>query len=196
MNSDLMRSHKIVVAGVGGQGAITVAQLLMGAAWHGGFYALQSEVHGMAQRGGSVTAQVIFDRKPVTSPLIMEGTSDLLIGLEPLETLRYLSLLSRDAKLIVSNEPIVNMNGYPDDKKLFNELSAISGVEIIDTKEHSKTLNNKKSGNMVILGRASKFLPIEQRFWHQAIRERFQSKGEDVIQKNLEAFEFGREKLV
>ncbi|MBF0441641.1 MAG: indolepyruvate oxidoreductase subunit beta [Oligoflexales bacterium] len=195
MNAETNRSHKIIVVGVGGQGAITVAQLLMGAAWTGGYHALQSEVHGMAQRGGSVTAQVIFDKKPVTSPLIMEGTGDLLIGLEPLESLRYLALLKKDARLVVSNEPIINMDNYPDEQGLFSELSKISGIEIIDTRAHAKTLNNKKSGNMVILGKASCYLPIEISVWRDAIAARFSSKGDEVIRKNIEAFEFGREKI-
>ncbi len=186
------RTYKVIIAGVGGQGAVTVAQLVMRAAWKAGHHALQSEVHGMSQRGGAVNAQVLFDKEPVTSPLIMEGTGDVLIGMEPLESLRYLSLLKTDAKLAVSNKPIINMDNYPDTDKLFHDLENISGVTLVDTDKHAKELGNPRAGNIILLGLASKELPIEVDVWNSVLQERFGAKGQDVVDKNMAAFEFGR----
>lgn len=192
MNNNTDKTYKVIIAGVGGQGALTAAQLILGAAWKDDYHALQSEVHGMSQRGGAVNAHVLFDKRPVTSPLIMEGTGDLLISLEPLEALRYLSFLKKEATLVVSNEPIVNMENYPEEAKLFKELSSISNTHVIDTREHAKALNNKRSGNMVLLGKASQYLPISTDKWKEVIVERFQSKGDAVVEKNIAAFLFGQ----
>lgn len=185
-------TYKVIIAGVGGQGAVTAAQLIMGAAWNGDYHALQSEVHGMSQRGGEVNAQILFDKRPVTSPLIMEGTGDVLIGLEPLESLRYLHLLKKDAVLVVSTETIVNMDNYPCDKELFEALQRVSGTQLVDTKAHAKTLQNKRAANIILLGKTSNYLPLDAQMWEDAIRFRFKSKGEEVVQKNIEAFRFGR----
>lgn len=186
------RTYKVFIAGVGGQGAVTAAQLVMGAAWHAGYHALQSEVHGMSQRGGAVNAQILFDKRPVSCPIVMEGDGDLLIGLEPLESLRYLQYLKQDARLVVSTEPVINMDGYPEEDQLIKALESVEGTELIDTKAHAKTLENKRSGNMVLLGKASNYLPIDAEMWKKAIAERFKSKGEKIVEQNIKAFEFGR----
>lgn len=182
----------VIVAGVGGQGAITVSQLILGAAWKSGYYTLQSEVHGMSQRGGSVNAQILFDKKEVTSPVIMEGRGDLLIGLEPLETLRYLNLLDEGAFVISSVSPIKNMMTYPEIGKIIAELKKIPGVLLIDTEKLSVELDNKNAGNMILLGVASKHLPFEDNTWYEVINERFEGKSEVLIKKNIEAFEYGK----
>lgn len=188
----MSKPYEVIIAGVGGQGAVTVAQLVLGAAWRAGFNALQSEVHGMSQRGGSVNAHVIFDKGPVTTPIAMEGSAQLLIGMEPLESLRYLNLLSQDANMVVSNKPIINMDGYPQEDKLFAALEQIPGVELIDTDRHAKELNNSRAGNIVLLGLASNYMPIDLDVWKGVIRERFAGKGDVVVEKNIVAFEHGR----
>ena len=186
------KAHGIVIAGVGGQGALTLAQLVLGAAWRSGYYVLQSEIHGMSQRGGAVNAHIIFDKKPVTSPILTEGSAELLIGLEPLETLRYLSLLTKDAKVVSSKTPIINMGGYPEEEDIFKALEKVSNIDLIDTVASAKELNYRHAGNMALLGVASKSIPIEMDIWEKIIAERFQTKGEKVIEQNIKSFKYGR----
>lgn len=185
-----------IVAGVGGQGAVTVAQLFLGAAWKSNLYTLQSEVHGMSQRGGSVSAQILFDKQPVTSPLIVDGEGDFLVGMEPLEALRYIHLIKNGAPVFVSTTPIKNMGTYPDVELLINELKKYKNVFMINSDEVEKTLGNKHAGGLVLVGMASTILPIERSIWANTIRERFLDKGERVVEKNLEAFEYGRNLMV
>ncbi len=192
MNKKKNNPYGVVVAGVGGQGTVTIAQLILGAAWKAGYYVIQSEVHGMSQRGGSVSAQILFDKKEVSSPVVMEGSGDLLIGMEPLETLRYIHLMSNDASIVSSTTPIKNMSTYPDEDKLLAQFNHIDKATLVDTEMYSKKLKNKHAGNIILLGLASKGLPIPKKVWLKVLEERFLKKGEDVINKNIEAFEFGR----
>jgi indolepyruvate ferredoxin oxidoreductase beta subunit len=187
---ELKKAQNIIIAGVGGQGAVTIAQLVLGAAWRSNYYVLQSEVHGMSQRGGEVNAQIIFDSKPVTGPVVGEGEGDLLIGLEPLETLRYVKYLSENAKIISSNAPIVNMAGYPEDQELIYELERLD-AQILNTTQIARELKNMHAGNMAVLGAAAVHMPIEKDLWAKIIEERFAVKGDRIIQKNIEAFNYG-----
>jgi len=182
-----------VVAGVGGQGAVTIAQLALGAAWMSGLHVLQSEVHGMSQRGGEVSAHILFSKNAVSSPTIEQGTGDLLLGLEPLETLRHLIYLKKDAPVVASSSPIVNMDTYPDIEKVKQLLSEINGVKLVDTDALAKELRFSQGGNIALLGAASKYLPIEDEIWIKAISERLKSKGDKIIEKNLNAFNRGKE---
>lgn len=192
MTNKIDKPIGIIIAGVGGQGTLTLAQLVIGAAWKSGLYCLQSEVHGMSQRGGAVNAHVTMDSKAVSSPLLLEGSADLLIGMEPLETLRYLNYVNKAGVVISSTSPIKNIPNYPEDASVIDEVNKIDGVKSVDTDEHSKTLKNKHAGNIILLGMASAHLPIEDKIWFQIFEERFATKGEKVIQKNIEAFNFGK----
>lgn len=185
------RLYGVIVCGVGGQGAITVAQLVLGAAWRGGYKTLQSEVHGMSQRGGSVNAQILFSKEEVTSPILMEGTGDVLVGIEPLETLRYLPLLKEDALVVSSLTPVINMAGYPDPDAVIEEVKSVDGVVTVETDKVAKELKNPHAGNIVLLGIAAKKMPFTLEHWESVIAERFQAKGEVVINKNIEAFKYG-----
>ncbi len=189
---DKNRVFGIIVAGVGGQGAITIAQLFLGAAWRAGLYTMQSEVHGMSQRGGSVNAQISISKSEVTAPLLLAGAANLLVSMEPLEALRYIPLLSKSATIITSTVPMINMDTYPELDKILSALRKTEGTILVDTNEYSKNLGNKNAGNMILLGIASNYTPIEQDIWHQIIEERFRSKGEKVVAKNIEAFEVGK----
>ena len=189
--NEFNKPFNVIVAGVGGQGAITIAQLILGAAWKAKYFVLQSEVHGMSQRGGAVNAQIIFDKSPVTGPIIGDGEGDLLIGIEPLETLRYLSMMSENSHIISSDLPLVNMSAYPDPKDVMNSLKKVNGI-IVDAESCTAKLEYKHATNMCLLGAASNFLPIDASIWNIIITERFRNKGEDVIKKNIEAFEYGK----
>lgn len=186
------KTHKIIIAGVGGQGAVTAARLIMVAAWLDDYHALQSEVHGMSQRGGSVNAHILIDRKPVKSPLVMEASCDLLIGLEPLETLRYLPYLRTEAAIVASDEPHVNIDDYPPHEAIIGDLNKIPNTKIIGTATHAKTLGNPRSANLVLLGQAANYLPIREKMWEDSIKRCFETKGDAVIKANIEAFHFGQ----
>lgn len=185
------KAEGIIVAGVGGQGALTIAQLILGAAWKSQFHVLQSEVHGMSQRGGAVNAHILFDTEPVTSPIVMEGDAEYLVSMEPLEALRYLPFMSKTGVMVVSTTPVRNMDNYPDLEKMLEQLRSIEGVKLIDTDKYAKELKYRNAGNMILLGALSNHLPFSEEIWKQTIQERFLEKGEKVIEQNMIAFEFG-----
>ncbi len=187
------KTFGLVVAGVGGQGAVTIAQLVLGAAWMNGLHVLQSEVHGMSQRGGEVSAHILISKNKVTSPTIEKGTGDLLIGLEPLEALRHMVYLKKGAHIITSTSPVKNMDSYPEVEKVKKLLCGIEGVKMIDSEALSKEMRFPQGGTIAVLGAASGYLPIRDETWEKVISERFKSKGDKIIEKNLRAFFTGKE---
>jgi indolepyruvate ferredoxin oxidoreductase beta subunit len=186
------RTHGIVISGVGGQGALSLAQILLEALRRTGLQALQSEIHGMSQRGGSVHAHVSYADFPITSPIIDEGCADLLIALEPLEALRHVALLRMDGALVVSEEPQTAMEGYPPLDDVYAALKAVPGAHLLDTEDLARRLHHRQAGGMALLGMASHFLPVSEAIWREVITERFAAKGPRVTEKNLEAFDEGR----
>ncbi len=192
---DKPESFGLIVAGVGGQGAITIAQLVFGAAWMSGLHVLQSEIHGMSQRGGEVSAHIVLGKGAVTSPTIEEGTADLLLGLEPLESLRYVHFLKADATVISATTPIINMENYPELDSIISTLQELDNTKLVDSAMLSKELGFAQGGNMALLGMASNYLPVKNKFWKKAITERFNKKSEKIVNKNLDAFKKGRDYL-
>ncbi len=189
------RIHGIVLAGVGGQGILSMAQILLEALRRSGLHALQSEIHGMSQRGGSVQAQVCYADTPLTSPLIEEGGADLLIALEPLEALRYVSMLRISGHLVTAEDPVADMEGYPPLEDVHRALRAVRGAHLLDTESLARKLAHKQAGGMAILGLASRFLPVPEETWREVIAQRFEAKGARIVEKNLEAFSAGRQLL-
>ncbi len=189
--SDL-RIHGIVLSGIGGQGVLSLAQIVLEALRRNGFHALQSEIHGMSQRGGSVHAQVCFSDVPLTSPIIDEGCADLLIALEPLEALRYTAMLRMNGQLVVSEEPQTDMEGYPPLDDVYAALKRLRGCHLVDTEDLARRLSFRQAGGMALLGLASAFLPVSDKIWQEVITQRFEPKGARVTEKNLEAFQAGR----
>ena len=187
------RIHGIVLAGVGGQGVLSMAQIILEALRRSGLHALQSEIHGMSQLGGSVQAQVCYADTPLTSPLIEEGGADLLIALEPLEALRYVSMLRISGHLITAEDPIADMEGYPPLEDVHRALRAVRGSHLLDTERLARKLAHKQAGGMAILGLASRFLPVPESLWREVIAQRFEAKGARIVEKNLEAFSAGRQ---
>ena len=177
------RIHGIVLSGVGGQGVLSLAQIVLEALRRSGLHALQSEIHGMSQRGGSVHAMVCFSQVPLTSPIIDEGCADLLIALEPLEALRYVSMLRMNGHLVVSEEPQMNMEGYPPIDDVYAALKAVRGAHLIDTEDLARKLNHKQAGGMALLGMASTFLPVTEDIWQSVITQRFEGKGPRVTER-------------
>jgi indolepyruvate ferredoxin oxidoreductase beta subunit len=186
------RIHGIVLSGVGGQGVLSLAQIVLEALRRSGLQALQSEIHGMSQRGGSVHAQVCYSDLPLTSPIIDEGCADLLIALEPLEALRYVAMLRMNGQLVVSEEPQADMAGYPPLDDVYAALKGVRGCHLVDTEELARRLGHRQAGGMALLGLASTFLPVAGAVWQEVITQRFEAKGARVTEKNLEAFQAGR----
>lgn len=187
------RPFRMIVAGVGGQGTLTLAQIIVEVARRAGRYVLQSELHGMSQREGMVHACVTIAAVPVSTPVITEGTGDLLVALEPLEALRYVPLLRPEAPLLVAMAPVPTLAGYPDVVSLAATLRGIPGCEIVETEGLARAFRFRQAGGMVLLGRTAARLPFPRRLWEDALVERLGAKGQPVVERNLHAFAHGFE---
>lgn len=183
----------IILAGVGGQGILSIATTIGTAALDDGLYLKQAEVHGMSQRGGDVSSNLRIADHEIASDLIPFGQADLIISVEPMESLRYLPLLSPKGWLITNTKPFINIRNYPEMEKLMAEIEAIENHIALDADEIAKNLGSVRSANMVILGAASPFLDIDYEKLQDAIRKIFQRKGEEVIKLNLDALQAGRD---
>jgi len=182
---------RMVLAGVGGQGTLTLAQIVMDVARRTGRFVLQSEIHGMSQRGGAVYAYLTIAPFPLRSPVIVEGTGDLLIALEPLEALRHVPLLSRDAPMLVARDPVKTIADYPAEEPLLAALAAIPGCEIVETEAMTRAFRFKQAVGMVFLGRVAMQLSFPRALWEEVIAERLAAKGPAAVDRNLKAFAHG-----
>ncbi|MGV6846635.1 MAG: indolepyruvate oxidoreductase subunit beta [Lutibacter sp.] len=183
----------IILAGVGGQGILTIAAILDTAALASNLYLKQSEVHGMSQRGGAVHSHVRIADAPVYSDLIPLGKADMIIAVEPMELLRYLPYLKEDGFLITDANPFNNINDYPNLEKVYSEIKNHKNHILIDAKKIAKELGNSRATNVVLVGAASSILPLSDEKLKQAITNLFTRKGERVVRKNIEAYEKGKE---
>jgi indolepyruvate ferredoxin oxidoreductase, beta subunit len=182
----------IILAGVGGQGILSIATTIGTAALNAGLHLKQAEVHGMSQRGGDVSSNLRIADHEIASDLIPYGKADLIISVEPMESLRYLPLLSPDGWLITNTKPFINIPNYPEMDKLLSEIENIHNHIALDADEIAKRLGSVRSANMVILGAASPFLQINYVELQEAIRNIFARKGEEIIKLNLDALQAGR----
>jgi len=183
----------IVLAGVGGQGILTIAAILDLAASQQQLHIKQSEVHGMSQRGGAVVSHVRISDNPIYSDVIPKGKADIIISLEPLESLRYLPFLKKDGWIITNSEPFLNINDYPKMDDLIIEIKKIKNHLIINADKISKKCGTSKASNIVMLGAASNQLPISENTLLKTINKLFKAKGERIIKLNLEAFNAGKQ---
>lgn len=184
----------IVLAGVGGQGILSVATILGIAALKDGLNIKQAEVHGMSQRGGDVQSHLRISSKPIHSDLIPNGKADLIVSLEPMEALRYLSTLSPEGWIVTSTAPFVNIPNYPEMEEIKMELCKRCNLIAFDMEETAKEVASPRSSNMVLLGAASHFIGITADKIEAAIRSVFSSKGDAIVEANILAFRTGREK--
>jgi len=183
----------IILAGVGGQGILTIAAVLDTAALASNLNIKQSEVHGMSQRGGAVQSHVRISDKEIHSDLIPQGKADMIISVEPMELLRYLSFLKKDGLLVTDINPFVNITNYPELEALYKEIKTHPNSLLIDAKTIAKGLGNSKATNIVLLGAAAAQLPLSDESLQQAIKTLFERKGEKIVRKNLEAYNKGKE---
>ena len=184
--------YDIVLCGVGGQGGISVSVLIARAAMDAGLAAKQSEVHGMAQRGGEVLAHLRLADGPIASPTIPRGSASLLLAFEPLEALRYLGWLSPSARIVSASSPERNIPSYPEIEGVLAELRSVPGSLALDAEALAREAGNPKAANMVLLGAAAAYLPFPPELLARAIELGFARKGEAVVAANLRAFEHGR----
>ena len=183
----------IILAGVGGQGILSIATTIGTAALKAGLHLKQAEVHGMSQRGGDVSSNLRIADHEIASDLIPYGKADLIISVEPMESLRYLPFLSPEGWLITNTKPFINIPDYPKMDALLAEIESFGNHIALDADEIAKELGSARSANMVILGAASPFLEIEFRELQDAIRSIFARKGEAIVQLNLDALQAGRD---
>lgn len=183
----------IILAGVGGQGILSIAAGIGMAAVRNNLFFKQSEVHGMSQRGGAVQSHFRLSDKPVASDLIPNGKADLIISVEPMEALRYTDMLSEGGWVVTSINPFKNIPDYPDFNLIMDELNKLPHVIKIDADQIAKDLGSNKASNMVMLGAASPFISMSFESIEQGIRDLFGRKGEDVVALNLKALQAGRD---
>lgn len=181
----------IILAGVGGQGIISVAAIIGLAALNKGMYLKQSEVHGMSQRGGDVMSNLRISDNEIFSDLIPFGEADIIISLEPMESLRYLPYLKEDGWLITNNSPYVNILNYPDIDKIYSEIRKIKNHVLIPAEEMAKELGSDKVVNMIVLGASAPHLGFSKEDMLKAVEQTFKNKGQDILELNFKAFESG-----
>ncbi|MCL1834295.1 MAG: indolepyruvate oxidoreductase subunit beta [Leptospirales bacterium] len=184
----------VIFAGVGGQGVILASKVLMETARKKGYDIKESEVHGMAQRGGSVDCHIRFG-KETFSPLIPKGGADYVICFELLESMRKLEYLHKDSVLIVNKEQInpapveIGAMEYPPDIEAWLKKNFSSTITV-DTTDTLKDVGTKKALNIVMVGCLSKFLEFEESDWIESLKTLINEK---FIEQNLKAFHLGRE---
>lgn len=181
----------IILAGVGGQGIISIASIIGFAALEQGMYLKQSEVHGMSQRGGDVMSNLRISHDKIASDLIPFGQADLIISVEPLEALRYLPYLSPDGWVITSTRPFNNIPNYPEIELVMAEVEKLPHHIALDAEVMAKESGSAKAANTVILGASTPFLGMSYEKLENAIRFIFRNKGQDVIDLNLTALKAG-----
>ena len=181
----------IVLAGVGGQGILSIATIIGTAAIHSDLFLKQAEVHGMSQRGGDVHSNLRIADREIASDLIPRGKADMIISIEPMEALRYLPMLHKDGWVITNSTPHINISDYPETSDIIREIEKIPNHVIIDANDLAHQVGNKRAANVVILGAAAPFLSLEYESFENAIRQIFATKGEEVIELNLKALKEG-----
>lgn len=185
--------NDIIISGVGGQGILSIAATIGLAAVANNLYLKQSEVHGMSQRGGDVQSHFRLSDNPVASDLIPYGKADLIISVEPMESLRYLPWLSKDGWIVTNSTPMINISDYPPVDDIIDQIKKIKNHIIIDADSIAKEIGSARAGNIVILGAASPFIEMSYSSLENAIRSLFGKKGEEVVEINLKALKAGRE---
>ncbi len=182
----------IILSGVGGQGILSIAATIGMAALENNLNLKQAEVHGMSQRGGAVQSHLRISEKEIASDLIPLGKADLIISVEPMESLRYLPYLSENGWLVTNTTPFVNITDYPDMKELLSEIEKLPHHIAINADEIARQVKSPRSSNMVMLGAASPFLDIPYESLENGIKKIFGRKGEKVVHLNIEALKTGR----
>ncbi|CEJ74709.1 indolepyruvate oxidoreductase subunit beta [[Clostridium] sordellii] len=184
-------AKSILLVGVGGQGTILASKLLTIGLMESGYDVKMSEIHGMSQRGGSVSSQVRYGEK-VYSPVIEKGGADILVSFEKMEALRWLDYLKIDGKIITNNYkiksmPIITGKAKYLEEEINDELRKV-GAKLIDASKHAINLGNPKTMNIILLGSLVKSMNLEHIDWNKIISNNVKKEFVDI---NIEAFKVG-----
>lgn len=183
----------IILAGVGGQGILSIAACIGLAALSENLHLKQAEVHGMSQRGGAVQSNLRLASEPIASDLIPEGKADLIIAVEPMESLRYLPMLQKSGWIVSSINPFINIPDYPEVEKILMEIWKQERYITLDADNMAKECGSIKAANMVVLGAAAPFLGLKPSSIEAAVTKLFESKGASIVELNLKALKAGRD---
>ena len=182
----------IILAGVGGQGILSIATVIGDAALNEGLYLKQAEVHGMSQRGGDVQSNLRISSEPIYSDLIPKGGADLIISLEPMEALRYLPYLKPEGWIVSNCKPFVNIPNYPEIVEVLEHVRAVENHVLLDVETLAKEAGAPaQAANMVLLGAAIPMLGIDHDKIIEGVKRIFARKGEAVVASNIAAIEAG-----
>lgn len=182
----------IILAGVGGQGILSIAATIGMAALNNHLHLKQAEVHGMSQRGGAVQSHFRVSSNPIASDLIPKGACDIILSVEPMESLRYVDYLNQDGWIITNSTPFVNISDYPDIDIILEKIRSRKNAIVLDADKMAKEVGSPRSSNIVTLGAASPFIDIPFEAFEEAIKAIFHRKGERIINANIEAIRAGR----
>ncbi len=182
----------IILAGVGGQGILTIAAVIDQAALQSGLIVRQAEVHGMSQRGGAVQSHLRIADQEIYSDLIAEGTANLILSVEPLEALRYLPFLASDGRIVTSTDLFINMEGYPAVEHIHAELNRTNRPVLVSAAELARKAGSPRTSNMVMLGAASPFTGLASHELETSIEKLFSAKGDEIVAMNIRAFRTGK----
>lgn len=184
-------NYDLVLCGVGGQGVLTIAWVIDHAVHEAGLYLKQSEVHGMSQRGGAVSAFVRISDRPVASDLIANGEASMVLSVEPLEALRYTPLLRPDGWIVTDITPLINIDAYPQAEALYQVLFSAPRLVALDATRLAQTAGSVKAQNMVLLGAAASQLPLPSALLEKQLHALFGGKGKRIVEANINAFRSG-----
>jgi indolepyruvate ferredoxin oxidoreductase beta subunit len=174
----------IILAGVGGQGILTIAAAIGFASLYENKFVKQSEVHGMSQRGGAVQSHLRISDSPIAS--------DLILSVEPMEALRYLPFLSETGWIVTNSNPFENINDYPSISKIKEKMDSLPNTVWVDADQLAKDCQSPKSSNILMLGAASEHLGLSFESLKAGIEQVFSRKGKEIVEANIRALEMGR----
>ena len=182
----------IILAGVGGQGVLSVSAIIASSAMKEGLAVKQSEVHGMSQRGGAVLAHLRLSDRPIASDLIPRGSASMILSMEPLESLRYLEYLSVDGTVMTATNPVANIPDYPPLDELLARIGSLPRALTVDAESLARKAGSARATNMVMVGAASALLPVPFDTIEHFVQSAFAAKGAKVVETNLKALHAGR----
>jgi len=189
-------AFSFVLVGVGGQGTLLASNILAEVGLAAGYDVKKSEVHGMAQRGGSVASHVRWDSREVHSPLVGMGEADILLSFEKMEALRFAAFLRRGGTAVVNDQAIVPVtvssgsSVYPGDEHLDRVFGALGATVVLVPGERlAQEAGTVKAANVVLLGAVSRLLPLPEETWWECLAQRVPKK---FLELNRVAFASGR----
>jgi indolepyruvate ferredoxin oxidoreductase, beta subunit len=182
----------IILAGVGGQGIVSISYVIDMAATSQGLSFKQAEVHGMSQRGGAVMSHLRISDGPIHSDLVPKGRAGLLLAVEPLESLRYIDYLSPDGAVICGVDPFINIPDYPAVEKVLDAIATLSAHTLIASERLARQAGSARAQNIVLLGAASPYLGLREELLEKGIVDAFAAKGEKIQKTNVDAFRAGK----